>query len=256
MNREAVAEADEKFFFDQNIFDEDHIDPALLEEEEPPPPSFSEEELAAAKQAAFQDGHDQATQKEKQSRSQQLAIVMETMSRDMASLFQAESAREKLYEREVVQLTLSTFEKLFPFYSEKAGFDEMRAAMEQVIQAHQGQKTILVRVNPELSEGVTATLKVLQEKNPDVRFTVQGDETVQGTNCKLSWEDGGALHDTAEMAENILNILKDGLAGEGANRHDNESASADAVEAPQAASEPSSSDEEPDDPALKEKSDE
>ncbi len=227
-----MADIKEKFFFDQNIFDEDgNIEAEILEEEEPPLPVFSEAELEAAKKAAFDKGHAQAKQEEKDSRAQHLAIVLETLSKDMSTLFVQEQKREKLYEREAVQLTVSMFEKLFPYYAEKHGFEELSGALEGVLRGHGGKQVIQIRVNPAFSEGVTAFLQKLQTQNPDIRFTIQDDDTLQDHACKLAWEDGGALHDTQAMAEEVLSILKDGLAGGAATVHDKSMEASDAASA-------------------------
>ncbi len=225
MTRETVTNIKEKFFFDQNIFDEDgNIEAEILEEEEPPPPMFSEAELEAEKKAAFEKGDAQAREEEEKSRGQHLAIVLETLSRDIATLFVQEHEREKLYEREAVALTRSLFEKLFPYYAEKTGFDELSSALETVISGQSGKQKVQVQVGCEFSEGVDAFLKKLESQNSDLRFDVQGDESLAGTSCKLSWASGGALHDTQAMAEEILRILKDGLAGNAATGHDKEGA--------------------------------
>ena len=224
-----MTDIKEKFFFDQNIFDEDgNIEAEILEEEEPPPPVFSEAELEAAKKAAFQNGHAQAKQEAEESHAQHLSILLETLSRDMSCLFSQEAAREKLYEREAVALTLSVFEKLFPYMAEKNSFDELSGALEKVLSGYNGKQCVQIRVNPAFSQGVEGFLKELQSKNADIRFDVQSDETLADGACKLAWEDGGALHDTQAMAEEVLSILKDGLAGNAVTGHDKDGAVSDA----------------------------
>jgi hypothetical protein len=216
-----VADTKEKFLFDQNIFDE-HGNIEGFPEGEDAPVLFSEAELEAAKKEAFERGRAQAAQEATDSREHKLSVVLETLSKDMRALFAQETAREKLYEREAVALTRQVFEKLFPYMAEKHGFEELSGALETVLRGHSGKSCVQVRVHPASSEGVTNFLRELQAKSPDIRFEVLGDETLGAGACKLSWECGGALHDTGAAAEEVLGILKDGLAGNAQASHDKE----------------------------------
>lgn len=259
MTRDTVANTDEKYFFDQNIFDEDgNIEGEIIEEEEPPVPVFSEAELAAARRKAFEDGKAEATQAEKSSRAQHLANVLEQLSADFSSLFTQETAREKLYEREAVSLVQSVFEKLFPYYAEKTGFEELAEALKEVIETRSGQQKVLVCVAPDVVEGVNAFLDKLRAHNPAVSFDVESDETLSGTACRLSWDHGGALHDTNAMAEEVLGILNDGLAAKGANSHYERDIQPSEEGAEHTDAEPTSGDDAPtpQDPVLEEKPDE
>ncbi|MCB9982331.1 MAG: hypothetical protein H6861_01480 [Rhodospirillales bacterium] len=251
----------QKFFFDVNIFDEyGNIESELIEDEEPPVPVFSEAELEAAKKAAFKNGHEQATVEAKNSRAQNLASVLEALSKDMATLFAQEAARAKLYEHEAVALTRHVFEKLFPYYAKEAGFGELTGALEHVLETHARQSLILMRVAPDMVEGVETFLQRLQSQNPEFRFTVRGDDTLQGHACALSWEDGGALHNNDAMAAEILGILRegtqDGLAGENANRHDGGDSVRDEVALLAASYDAEVPDKNSEHPDLKEKPDE
>ena len=258
MIKDTVSNAsEEKFFFDQNVFDEEDVNDAELEEEEPPPPVFSEDELEAAKNAAFQKGHAQATLEEKNSREQHLATLLQTLTKDMSTLFAQEEAREKLYEREVVALTSSIFEKLFPVYASAHSFDELKSALGSVLQSHGQKQDVIVRVNPDYSEGVETFLQTLKQSDPNIRFSVQSDETLQGTTCNLSWKDGGALHDNEALANEILGILQDGLAAQPSKGHDSEdTGQMGAAEPPETVSEPQTPETSSDNPALEEKPDE
>jgi len=220
MTKEPVANTYEKFFFNQNIFDEDHEVEDEILEEEPPPPVFSEAELEAEKKSAFQEGYAKATEEERNSRSQNLANLMQTLAQDMSTLFVREADREARYEEESVRLTLNILQKLYPHYAQEHDFNALKNVLESVIRNHNQKQIIQIRVTPDMVEGVQSFMEKLQNTNPELRLNVQGDENLQGTACKLSWDDGGVLHDTKAMAQEILEILKDGLAGKRANSHD------------------------------------
>lgn len=220
MNTDTKPRKDQKFFFDQNNFDDDHEEE--LEDLEPPPPMFSEAELEAAKKKAYQEGHNDATLHEKNSRAQHLNAVMDQVLANMGTLFDQENAREKRYEDEAVSLTRSIFETVFPYYSQREGYNELLHALKTITDKHSKQDGVVVHVNPDLVEGITTYLKKIETKNPDIRFEVAGDAHITDTRCRLSWKSGGAAHDPKALAQEILAILDDGLAGKPTNSHDNE----------------------------------
>lgn len=225
MRKNTVEDIKQKFFFDMNIFDEDgNIESDLIEDEEPPLPVFSEAELEAAKKSAFQKGYDQAMHEAKNSRAQHLTGVLDVLSRNMDSLIHQDNEREELYERETVNLTLRIFETLFPYYTAQHGFGELTGALTRVLENHAQQTLILVKVAPDMVEGVEKIFNRLRAQNPELRYRVQGDDMLSAQACAVSWDNGGALHNNQAMADEILGILQeqlqDGLAGDRSNRHD------------------------------------
>lgn len=252
MNTDTKSRHEEKFFFDQNNFDDDHEEE--IEELEPPPPMFSEAELEAAKKKAYQDGHNDATLAEKDSRAQHLNAVMDQVLAQMGSLFEQEDARESRFEAEAVNLTRSIFETVFPYYSEKEGYNELLHALKTITDKHNKQDAVVVRVNPDLVDGITTYLKKIETKNPDIRFEVSGDAHITDTSCRLSWKSGGAAHDPKVLAQEILAILDDGLAGSPTNSHDNEGTQLS--EAPEVEDKPENTSADEHNPDLKEHSDE
>ena len=218
MSTDTKTLSDEKFFFDQHNFDDHHEEEP--EDLEPPPPVFSEAELAAAKKKAYQEGHNAATLAEKDSRAQHLNMVMDQVLAQMGSIFDQENTREERYEAEAVNLTRSIFETVYPHYAERAGFDELLSALKTITDKYSKQDAVVVRINPDFVDGITTYLKKIETKNPDIRFEVKGDANIKDTACRLSWKNGGAAHDPQALAQEILAILDDGLAGRTTNSHD------------------------------------
>lgn len=208
----------EKFLFNVHCFDDDVIEDD--KDEVPPPPVFSEEDLLRAQKQAFTEGHAQALEESKASRTHHLAAVMDKIAADMTTLFAQEARREQLYMQDAVRLALRIFQKLFPLYHEKYGFDELKAAIEDVLQDHAGQKEVTIHVHPDLADGVQSFLDKLHEKNPTLRLQVTADESFGLGACRLSWADGGALQDSESKAEQICALVKQALAGANTKVHD------------------------------------
>lgn len=214
----------EKFFFDKHIFDEPEEDELDQEEEEdlpPPPPTFSEEELEQAKKEAFDKGLRQGKQEEQNSREEKNAALLAAIKDEMQVLFTAEQARESVFEREALTLTLTMMEKLFPYFSEKNGLDELKNALMEMISDQHGQSRIQVDVHPDRRDDIETTLKSIKiPEFRDMAFDVVADETLAQNACRLSWDDGGATHDADAMAASLMGKLKEVLAEHEANSHD------------------------------------
>jgi flagellar assembly protein FliH len=220
-----VGKRDEKFLFNVNVFDAEVPDDLEAVEENlpPPPPTYSQAELDAAKTKSFEEGKALADAEAKASRAQFLANVLANISKEMTKLFDSEDLREASYEFEAVRLTERVFAHVYPLYAEATGFDELKGALRQIIKAHNGSGHVRVSVHPDMTEGVEGFLAKLSELNPDLRFSVKGEERLGPGACALSWDHGGAVRDTEAMAVEIQRILKEALAARGAKGHDEES---------------------------------
>lgn len=213
---------DEKFFFNVHIFDE----PDEPDEPEDLPPIFTEDELIAAKKQAFEEGkkqgRDEATQEATQSRETLVSQVLQKISQDTSILFEQEEERAALYEREVIALSLKIFEKIFPIYSEEHRFEQLCHSIEKVLKKQQGPKDIAIYVSAANKDGVEQLLTDLRAKGLNGQFQVHSDDNMSESACRIDWADGGAHFDRDAMASEIEALLKQMLAGTGANRHDEE----------------------------------
>lgn len=222
-----VLDREEKFLFNLHIFDADAPAPDDAEQEtEPPPVVYSEAELEAAKAKAFAEGHKKGVEEETASRTRYLAGVMAEIARETTALFAQEHLREKLYEREAVDLAMKIFEKLFPAFTESYGFEELKAFIAAVLEQHGGRKKISVHVEPDLADGVEKFMEPLSLRYAGLRFAVVPDEGLAPGSCKVRWEDGGAVRDSRAIAVEIHHLLQDALAAGDTKGHDDREAPA------------------------------
>lgn len=212
-----------KFLFHVNIFDEEEEEEEL-EEELPPPPTFSEEELAEARKSGYEkgkgDGFIEATKAEEESRGQFIAETLERLSKETQTLFEQERARADMYEQEATELALGIFEKLFPLYNEQHGFDELKHSISQILQKQQNQLEIQIFVQPDIVQDIQALVGELNSNGMQTKFDVQGDETLSNGACRMSWNDGGAMRNPENLAEQIKALMKASLAGKATKSHD------------------------------------
>jgi flagellar assembly protein FliH len=202
-----------KFFFTQNIFDEGHSD-------EPPPPSFSEQELETAKLRAIADGKTQGLKEAEGSQLKLTAQILDRIQKELMQLSAAEAQREKMFEQEILNLTLAVFERLFPVYQEHVGFEELKEALSTIMKQQEGQNHVVITVMPDVVAAIETHLNKLKESGFDLKFTVKGDETVGLDGCRLAWSEGGAIRDPQRLADEIRSSVQQVLAKKGLKGHD------------------------------------
>lgn len=202
--------------FDLRRFDE----PEIVEPEEIIP-TFTEEELAAARAEAMEqgraEGHRQANQANAASREQLTANALRTISESFTTIFAAEYDREKKYEQESVQLTLGVLEKLFPVLNASFGQDEIRAIIMKVLKSRAKKSLVTIEVCPDDAPSIEETLAAYwTDPETAPRYRVLSNPSFRAGQCKMGWEDGGAVRNAEELAENIRLTLTALLGIEGA----------------------------------------
>ncbi|MFA7276133.1 MAG: hypothetical protein WC043_04965 [Pseudobdellovibrionaceae bacterium] len=213
-----------KYFFDVNNFDA-NIKPEPEEDIPPPPPTFSLEELGQTKDEGFKQGLEQGRLEEQTSRGAYIAAQISELNTEIRALFLSEQMREKKYERDVVFLCRALVERLFPAFVAAQGFGEIERVILEVL-ARQPEKTIRIEVPQADVEEIVTTLTSIH--NADfARLTITGVESLNPGNCRMSWEDGGAVRDHDRILGDIMKELDDVLALEHQKGQNSESGEPD-----------------------------
>lgn len=212
--------------FDLNIFDEDHVEE--VEPETPPPPTFSEEELESARQEGFARGKSEGLAESKASRDQYVAGIMNTIAKSLPPLFAAETAREKLYEKEALALALESFKILFPLLDSRHGLDETQATIATALEDVEGKSEIVIEVHPDALEGVEAHIASIRGRLGEAAVDIRAGDTLGHGDCRIFWKDGGAVRDATALATKIKSIMEERLAGSAGKVHNKDSDSAEA----------------------------
>lgn len=222
MSKDVLDKKSAKFLFDVHVFDEDGADARQVEEAPPPPPTFSEAELEQARKQAFEQGKQQGLKDSAASRDQQIAAILGVVSHHLSDLLEQERRREKTYETEAVSLSLKIFQRLFPFFHARNGFEELKTTISSVLQKQEGQKQIHIHVPADLQGGVAAHIDGLKRTGLELNVEVVGDDALPPNACKMTWADGGAVKDAQGLAAEIGAMLEETLAAAGVKGHDSE----------------------------------
>ncbi len=217
MDSKALPDKEQKFFFNQNIFDEDYV-----AEVEFVAPTFSEEDLEAARQKALAEGRQQGLQEAEESLTKKTLVLMEKIAAELKILGGAEITREKTFENEALKLCLSLFRKLFPVYHREYGFKELAETLTDILTRQEGQSQITITVAPVMAPELEKHLAKLKESGLEARCIVKGDEGLAPGAARVAWTDGGAIRNPEAVAAEITASVEQVLAKRGPKGHDSE----------------------------------
>ena len=193
-----------KFLFDVNDFDDKDEVVELEEPPPPPPPTFSEAELERARRDSLAKGREEAAAEAEASRERRVADLLQTISREFSTLFAAEDLRNAQYEAESVRLTLATLQRLVPAMNQKYGLSEIQRVITEVLESQREMAVIKMEVHPDYVETIHEHVKrVLKQANISGNCTVTGNQTLGPGDCRMNWENGGAIRESRAVAEDI-----------------------------------------------------
>ncbi|MAH05958.1 MAG: hypothetical protein NZ828_04025 [Alphaproteobacteria bacterium] len=207
-----------KFMFDMHSFDEPEEDEE--EDLEPPPPTFSEEELAQARQQGYDEGFKKASEESAASREQYIAEQLKIVAASYNEIYRAEADRIDKFEREVLRLSLSIFQKSFPVFLEHYGAEEIENIIRKAFELHEGVNEIVVAVRSEDKDDIEARMALMTPR-PE-HLICEADDSLSAGAVKMRWKDGGAILDPAAMGEKIADILIKTLASAEENTQNQE----------------------------------
>lgn len=219
-----LEKPEKKFFFNTHIFDKNGVDLVALAAKNaaPPPPVYTEQDLENARKLAFAEGKSAAEKAYAISHENRVALLLESLKNHIGDFFEDEAYRESLYEQEVLHLTSSIFEILFPVYKNTIGFEELKTAIQKTVEAHNGKNIIRITVHNEMLEGIRSFAQTLTQNAPELRLSVAADDTLDVMAYRMNWDYGGALRDTQAMALEIQHLMQESLAANAAKGHDKE----------------------------------
>lgn len=209
-----------RYMFDQHYFDETGIGEektAQAEEmpSEPEPVIYSEEQYERAVQESYSQGYEEGQKAgEKQtleSIEQQATQVLDRLMQKLEVLEGQEAQRFEYFEQETAMLVHKIFQKLLPHYKQTQAFEEINHFIEKIVQSHNQKSPLKIFVYPDLVEHLESGIK--NHKNlKDYNIKIEGDETLDISDCKVFWAHGGAIREMSALEREIESIFEQHLA--------------------------------------------
>jgi len=188
------------------LFDEDFDLPPQQIEPEVIEPVFSAAELTAAREEAERDGHDAALAEAETSARKMASQALTAIAAQMETArAEATSIAEQSSEA-VARLLIDCFATAFPALSARYGPNEVSAVLRAILPALHREPKITVRVNPHGLDALTEQINALDAELAAKVRLIPTDAVPVG-DARVTWENGGAVRDTASLWSQIENIL-------------------------------------------------
>ena len=172
-------------------------------------PTYSEEDLETARQLGYKAGKEEGLAATEEILSKQINETLIKIDEKLIVTF--ENLDNLNYElmRAAHSLALSICKKMMPSMAKQSSFSEVKKVIEEVFSEVLDEALITIAVHVDVVEAVEARLTELaNEKEFKGRLQVKSDETIEISDCKIDWANGGTERNTSELWANIETILK------------------------------------------------
>jgi flagellar assembly protein FliH len=201
-----------KFLFDLHDFDDKRRKEDEAASAPPPPPTFTEQELETAKAQNYAQGRLDGNKEAQASFEKQTADLLGVIRDHMRLLFEEEERRSRLFEKEAVQLAVTLFARAFPAFNEKHGLDEVKGAIEGVLETMRAQPEIVIDVPPSYESVIRGHIEGLQRGEGGPRCTVRANADLGSGSCRMGWVNGSAMRDASRLLSEIERKIEQVLA--------------------------------------------
>jgi flagellar assembly protein FliH len=193
-------EAPRRFLFEQSFDIARKPAKKKPEEEKPPEPTFSREELEAARQDGYAQGFAAGTEETSESIEASMVRLVETIAARLPELSTAQARANEELLRGGALLATTIARKILPAYTVRYGVEELDALVTQCLQTLIAQPKITIRVHRDNVAAITERMEAAVSASMfEGRFLVEGDETLDRSDCRISWQGGGLERREAEI---------------------------------------------------------
>lgn len=209
--------AAEKFMFDLTFDNEveetlelEKTDVTTTVDEEPEiiAPTFSEEEVEIARQQGYEKGKEEGLAATTEILTKQINETLLKIDKKLLAAFQTQDSFNQDLSRAAHSLAISVCKKMMPAMAKQHSFDEVERVIEEVFVKAIEEPRITLSVHLDLVEAVELRISELtKEKEFEGRVFVRADETMEASDCRVDWVNGGSERNTTELWANITSIL-------------------------------------------------
>jgi flagellar assembly protein FliH len=211
-------QAVEKFMFEYS-FDNDSAateeqevvteQPVEEEEEEVIVPTFSEEDLELSRQQGFEAGKQEGLTATTESLTRQINETLVQVDQKLGTAFQTQGIVNDDLARSALSVAKGICKKMLPGLAAKHSFDEVDRVITDVFAKIVEHPGVTITVHSSLTEEIEKRINELSaDKGYQGKIIIQTDETMQPSDCKVEWFNGGSERDAQAMWREITTIVE------------------------------------------------
>lgn len=158
----------------------------------------------AGKQAGYDEGYAQA-------KSEIEADTLAMMTFVNLKLEEIREAQKEAYEfvtGSTVQLVRKIIERILPHMIKMHGDSEVESFVDEVLKRLKPTGQVTIYVNPALQKATEVRVQEhLSNFEAQMNIIIKPDETLERTDCRVLWDDGGVEHIKAELLKQVDSAL-------------------------------------------------
>jgi flagellar assembly protein FliH len=184
--------------------------PVIKEPPTPPPPPepvFSAADLEAARASGHQEGFSAAKTDAEALRADLHVAALQSLADAMAATRKEAAEIAEQRAQALSGAVMAVLSAALPKVTEAHARAELTAVLEALLPGLQAEPVLRVRVHPDLEECVRAVWKTLSQDEPAGELQLTADPQMMRGDIRLSWADGRAARNTAEVWEGIRQAL-------------------------------------------------
>ncbi len=208
----------EKFMFDMT-FDEEpspvsvpEVEERIPEVEEEPEeivPTFSEEEIEIARQQGFEAGKQEGLAATTESLTKQINETLTQIDQKLGAAFQNQDSVNEELPRAALSVALGVCKKMLPAMAEKYSFEEVERVLGDIFAKIVEEPSVKISVHSSVAEEIGKRIDDLSSSKGFMgRTTIQIDDSMQKTDCRVEWANGGSERNSSALWREITAVIE------------------------------------------------
>lgn len=174
-----------------------------------PPLIYSEEDMEVAREEAYVAGHMRALEEAQAATEQAMASAMMACRDSLGGLMPVITASTDQLAELASQVAAEICRKLLPHTSEKYAIQEICALVRSLMPNLTGQPRLLVRVHPDLINGLREPLdNIALRSGFEGKVVILEGENMALSDARVEWPDGGAERNTTRLWGEIDELIE------------------------------------------------
>lgn len=175
-------------------------------------PTFSEEDIEIARQQGFEAGKQEGLTTNAESLNSQINETLVQIDQKLTAAFQTQDALNEVLGRSALSVAKGICRKMLPALSQQHSFDEVDRVVTEVFVKLVEEPRVTIHIHPTLSEDLEVRVKELSaSKGYQGKIILQADETMQPSDCKVEWSNGGSERNSQSIWDEITAIVERNL---------------------------------------------
>lgn len=170
-------------------------------------------EVEQAREQGYEAGFEAGLAKAHGELEADIAAMVAVMNLRLSELSARQQDAYQFVTGSTVELVKAIVKKVIPHAISKYGDEEVTCFAQEVLKDLNATGAVHVHVHPDLA---TATEKIMQEEccHPGVTISVKADDSLERTDCRVEWDDGGVDCMRSELIRQVDQALDRVLANQ------------------------------------------